>query len=181
MQRRRKRRLDRIAVSPNRHLTSLPVTTIFLLALTVFAATPSIWLLVISQRLGHEAGGALFLTRTGLISLYGLLAAMFFGSVALKGLGKAIFQARYVHSVWLGLLALVVTLGVVTFTVQANAAISGLRAGPGNNNGEMLVAFAIWLLSVNNAASSIGNEIVDRFAAWVEPKFFGPRVRGSKP
>ncbi|MGY2737009.1 hypothetical protein [Sphingomonas sp. UYP23] len=167
----RRRRRDRVAVRPNRTVASFSAVAAFLLAMFAFAAVPSVWLLLITQKLGHQTGGALFLTRAGLISLYGLLALIYLGSLVMKGFGKALFQARYVHSAALGLLALVVTLGVVTLTVQANAAVSGLHAGPGNNNGEMLVAFAIWLLAVNNAASSIGNEIADRIAGWFEPRF----------
>lgn len=167
---REQRKRDRISVRRDRRFTSPASVLSSLTVLACLAAMPAILVLPILRRCGTVIGADIRLSIVGQAILYLLLASMFAGSVVVRGYTKAMLTTRYVSWPWLVVAGSGVAIAMAIFTVQADALMSQIHPGNANSNAQVLAFFVLWLLTVGNAVTGIGNEAADRISLWLEPK-----------
>ncbi|CAD7341791.1 hypothetical protein FIM10_18680 [Sphingomonadales bacterium 56] len=157
-----------LAKDPHPGVSGLIIASLYLGFLCAFAAMIAVAALHIFKQHAVIVGGAMHLTDEGRILLYLLLAGMYFGSVVLRGVGKALLRSKYMPWAWLLATGIVAGIGMGIFTVRINSAISALHGGATNSNGVVLAFFGVWLLFVGIAVSGIADEAADRIANWTK-------------
>lgn len=171
MARRTKRRRDRIDVQPTRTGSSIAsIVAIVLTTCVVIGLVPATGLLVVLQNLSNSAGDAVHIQIGGQITLAGLLTVTFFASNGIGAYAKSVCARRWMSAPSLVALNIGMFASVIIFAVSLQALVAGLHSGADNDNGKLLVAFAVWVWAVWNATGPIFAELRDRMAAWVDVK-----------